>query len=678
VLVAEYKDEAFSAYRRDRGPGLVDATQHAEDLAVQYGVAELWAQHSDRIARGDGKAAQHTVEVALWALKHDIRVRTLQDPDTFRDLLYAVVTGQRNNEDSRRKGAATQGGMRRAAERGEFIGHLPDGYLLHTWLDERKALRKRMVLDPERRALIELIFRLALRGRNCGQIAASVNNAGWQTKMIQKHHPPRPFELGRIYEILKNPRYAALSVRCGEVLARGHWPAYISERQHERILRQLAHPNPAKSRRQRESYLLARVGHCGHCGHPFHVMTGERRPDGEFSRRYVCSSHSKHRGRLQCTARPIDAHTAEAIVIASIGTLLIGTPGQTSPEQSPPLVEDAESARRRLREGVLLEDEQQVQQAIESLFARMQPQAALIRDAAISQRQARELADADRLRAWIEAEDGGRSEQTRVQSKALNQLLRGWFAQIAIKVESRTITIAARRHDGAGAAGPASEVIVDRADWTRFAMKQRRQMVRYGSWDDAEIIGALRAWADEHGRSPTPSEWVASGANHPVGATLRAHLGDWNGALARAGLEPPAPYINRKPWDELDTIQALRVWSETHGRPPWSMEWDHAQPEHPCSNTVRERFGSWQSALAAAGLEVPPRRARAQRRWSRQEIVAALADWSKANGRAPRWTEWKQAGPGYPCSGTVRNRFGSWGQALAEASLLTSDAARRS
>jgi hypothetical protein len=132
-FIADYKDERFSAYRRDRGPGLRDATQHAEDLAAEHGIAELWAQHSDRLARGDGRSARHTVDIALWALKHDVRVRTLQDPDTFRDLLYAVVTGQRNNEDSLRRGLASQAGMRRAARCGEYIGHLPDGYRLHRW-----------------------------------------------------------------------------------------------------------------------------------------------------------------------------------------------------------------------------------------------------------------------------------------------------------------------------------------------------------------------------------------------------------------------------------------------------------------------------------------------------------------------------------------------------------------
>jgi hypothetical protein len=567
--------------------------------------------------------------------------------------------------------------MRRAAARGEYIGHLPDGYLLHTWLDEHDALRKRMVLDPQRQPLLELIFRLALRGRSPGQIAATVNNAGWQTKMIQRRRPPRPFDVGKIYELLQNPRYAALSVRGGDVLARGHWPAYISERQHERIVHQLTHPNPAPTRRQRETYLLARVGHCGHCGHPFHVMTGNRRPDGEYSRRYVCSSHSKHRGRLQCAAMPIDAHTAEAMVIASIGTLLVGEPGQSPDEGYTPAASDSESAHRSLREGVLLDDERQVEQAIESLFAGMQPHAALIRDTAISQRQARELADSDRLRTWIERENGGRTEQTRTESKALNKLLRGWFSEIAIEIQPRTATITARRHTGARGPGATSEVVIDRMAWTRFAVKQRRQMVCYGSWDDAEILGALRAWADKHGRSPSPSEWMVSATHHPGTITLCAHFDSFNAALERAGLQPFEPYVNRKPWDELDTIRALQIWSEEHGRPPWSMDWDLARPEHPCANTVRERFGTWASALEAAGLQVPPHRPRNKKHWSREALIKALQAWTEANGRAPRWCEWKLAAPGHPCSCTLRSRFGSWTAGLEAANLVASDATRR-
>jgi hypothetical protein len=61
-FVADYKDEAFSAYRRDRGPGLADATQHTEDLAAQHGIAELWAQ---RLATGRLQVLENTACAGL-------------------------------------------------------------------------------------------------------------------------------------------------------------------------------------------------------------------------------------------------------------------------------------------------------------------------------------------------------------------------------------------------------------------------------------------------------------------------------------------------------------------------------------------------------------------------------------------------------------------------------------
>jgi len=42
MLVAEYSDEACSAFLGDRGPGLSNAMQHAEDLAREHQTGELW------------------------------------------------------------------------------------------------------------------------------------------------------------------------------------------------------------------------------------------------------------------------------------------------------------------------------------------------------------------------------------------------------------------------------------------------------------------------------------------------------------------------------------------------------------------------------------------------------------------------------------------------------------
>jgi hypothetical protein len=164
LLVAEYSDEAASAYHGDRGEGLADAMYAAELLAREFQTVELWAQHSDCLARGDGRTARHAVEIALWALKRGIRVRTIQDPDTFRDLLYAVVTGQCNHEDSRRKGLASAAGRRRATERGEYIGHTADGYRLAVEVDKDAKVVRRLEIDPDREQLFRTLFRLALRG----------------------------------------------------------------------------------------------------------------------------------------------------------------------------------------------------------------------------------------------------------------------------------------------------------------------------------------------------------------------------------------------------------------------------------------------------------------------------------------------------------------------------------
>src|SRR5438132_1309040 len=52
-----YVDENHSAFKANRGPGLARAKADAIDVARRFGAAELWVQHSDRLARGDGLSA---------------------------------------------------------------------------------------------------------------------------------------------------------------------------------------------------------------------------------------------------------------------------------------------------------------------------------------------------------------------------------------------------------------------------------------------------------------------------------------------------------------------------------------------------------------------------------------------------------------------------------------------
>lgn len=667
LRVAEYSDEAVSGYRRDRGPGLADALEHAEDLAAERGVAELWAQHSDRLARGDGRSARHTVELALWALKRDVRIRTLQDPDTFRDLLYAVVTGQRNNEDSRRKGLSSQAGRRRAAARGEFIGHLPDGYQLAVDLDADGHVCKRLEFDPSRRELFALIFRLALRGRTCGQIARTVSDRGWLTKPVGRGGSPGPFDLERVWMVLRNPRYAGLSTYDGEILAHECWPAYITERQHHAIRARLT-GRRKNTGGPRESYLLAGLACCGVCGGSLQCRTGRPRRDGTSHRVYLCSSHARHRGRVtQCTVAPIDAQMLEAMFTASIGTLLAGPPAHATaadPETLTPA--DADDAVGRLREAVLAGEQEPFDEALEELFEKMQPDAALIRDTAISQRLARELQQAGRLRAWVEQEAARRTESTRAEARELAALVRGWFTQITVRVDADAVVIAATRRRNTGPPATPVEVCIDRAAWVRFSGPGHGRTNR--PWSRAALIGALQAWADMHGRSPTAMDWGRAANNHPQARTLLTRFATWNGALRKAGL-PPVAAPRRYAWDELDMISALTAWTRRHGRPPSSMEWMRADPTHPNATTVRVHFGRWEDALRAAGLPPQPRTPRSAKHWTDPHILKALQAWAAANGRPPAGVDFTVAPPGAPSATTVRSHFGSWNAALTAAGL---------
>src|SRR5512146_780659 len=77
-VVAEYWDEAASAYKGDRGPGLAAALEHAERISCS-----LIAQHSDRLARGDGKRARHLGELYFASYKTGMTLRSVQDDSTF-------------------------------------------------------------------------------------------------------------------------------------------------------------------------------------------------------------------------------------------------------------------------------------------------------------------------------------------------------------------------------------------------------------------------------------------------------------------------------------------------------------------------------------------------------------------------------------------------------------------
>lgn len=182
-------DEAVSAYSRNRGGGLERAWEHAECAAREHGRAELWVQHSDRLARGDGSTARHLVEHVLRGRKVGVAVRSVQDDWGGESVLLAAVMGERNFENSRRKSEAVRLRQappvrpRRAAGRTVL-----DGYVGLPVLDggRRAALQAR----PAPRARHPPNVRARRRRHRGGQRRAPTQRGGSAHEGRRRLRPP--------------------------------------------------------------------------------------------------------------------------------------------------------------------------------------------------------------------------------------------------------------------------------------------------------------------------------------------------------------------------------------------------------------------------------------------------------------------------------------------------------
>jgi Helix-turn-helix domain of resolvase len=182
------------------------------------------------------------------------------------------------------------------------------------------------------------------------------------------------------------------------------------------------------------------------------------------------------------------------------------------------------------------------------------------------------------------------------------------------------------------------------------------------AWRLAATGHAIRAIADQLGVS------VSTVHNY-----LRAR------ACPECGGPVPTPRAERcivctaheptiqSPWTREAVSDAIRAWTEEHGRPPTYHEWTPSRsrpgrweaesPRWPSAAVVCDLYADrpdrWNAALAEAGAAVR------FRRWSDEAIRLALAAYWTRSGCPPtaedlRASEWRG-----PTASTLRRRYGS-------------------
>lgn len=172
---------------------------------------------------------------------------------------------------------------------------------------------------------------------------------------------------------------------------------------------------------------------------------------------------------------------------------------------------------------------------------------------------------------------------------------------------------------------------------------------------DEELLGCLRQFYEENGRSPTIRDFI-NNPEYPSSKTYKNHFGSWNSAIKMAGLDTNYGkrgqlYTNRQ------LLEYLKKFYEDNGRVPFHYDFNN-NPKYPSFNTYIDHFGSWNSAIEKVGLQV-----NRFTNMTDEELLGSLRQFYEENGRVPSHRDFNN-NPIYPSFGVFIDRFGSWNNAL--------------
>lgn len=166
------------------------------------------------------------------------------------------------------------------------------------------------------------------------------------------------------------------------------------------------------------------------------------------------------------------------------------------------------------------------------------------------------------------------------------------------------------------------------------------------------LIEELRQYADEFGRTPSVSIYQKDG---PFGRDMYENeFGSWSNALDEAGLGKARKFEHEE--DEL--IGELYRLKNKLGRTPARRHMDE-YGEYGVT-VYSTRFGTWNDALRAAGLELNH-----ERNYSRERLIQGIHDLADKLDGVPRRDQMRNQGKF--AEKPYRREFGTWNQALRAA-----------
>lgn len=196
---------------------------------------------------------------------------------------------------------------------------------------------------------------------------------------------------------------------------------------------------------------------------------------------------------------------------------------------------------------------------------------------------------------------------------------------------------------------------------------------RFGSWGDAleaagiatsskripeeELIAELQRLGEEFDAPPTQRITREHGKYSPT--TYANRFGSWRSAVETAGFEPRVRGEDTLTKESL--IEELQHLAADLGHPPSLQDLrDHSSHS---ATTYYDKFGSWRSALQAAGFaDREPQQAA-----TREELVAELQRLAEEYDQRPTTTLMDEEGEYW--ASTYRIHFDSWEAALKAAGL---------